>query len=67
MSTEADRLVDERIAGRLPTAWSPFFARHGRLRPVQRLAMPEILDGRDVLVIAPTPSGKTEAACAPLV
>jgi ATP-dependent Lhr-like helicase len=37
------------------------------LRPVQRAAMPVILKGEGVLVAAPTASGKTEAALAPLL
>lgn len=49
----------------LPCAWNPFFARFGRLRPIQLAAIPPILMGRDVLVTAPTAGGKTEAVVAP--
>lgn len=63
----SDRADDERIARHLERTWSAFFARFGRLTPVQRAAIPTILDGRDVLVTAATASGKTEAACAPLI
>lgn len=63
----SDLAQDRELAIRLRQTWMPFFGRFGRLRPAQRQAMPGILDGRDTLIIAPTASGKTEAACAPLV
>ena len=37
------------------------------MRDVQRVAIPRILEGRDVLVASATASGKTEAVLAPLV
>jgi ATP-dependent helicase Lhr and Lhr-like helicase len=65
----ADPLLtaDRAIALRLTRAWPAFFQRFGRLTPVQRSAIPEILDGTSVLVTSATASGKTEAACAPLL
>ena len=51
---------------RLRRAWTPFFARFGRLTPIQVEAVPSILKGRSVVVTAPTASGKTEAVVAPL-
>ncbi|MBX6396621.1 MAG: DEAD/DEAH box helicase, partial [Alicyclobacillaceae bacterium] len=59
--------ADREIAQRLDRTWSAFFAQFGRLTPVQRAAIPAILAGRDVLICSATASGKTEAACAPLV
>ena len=67
MSAASELAADEDLARQLRVTWGPFFGRHGRLRPIQRVAMPAILKGTDVLVIAPTATGKTEAACAPLV
>lgn len=65
--TSADLEIDRRLAGELGRTWNAFFARFGRLTAAQRVAIPPVLDGRDVLVCAPTASGKTEAVCAPLL
>jgi len=51
----------------LPRTWYAFFARFGRLTPIQRLAPAPIVAGRHTLVGAPTASGKTEAVLAPLL
>ena len=44
-------------------------ARNGIINPTeaQKLAIPEILSGRNTLLISPTGSGKTEAALLPLL
>ncbi len=68
-TTQVDETLqaDRRIANDLPHACPAFFARFGRLTAVQRATIPAVLDGQSVLVCAATASGKTEAACAPLV
>lgn len=58
---------DRKIAEDLPRTWPAFFDRFGRLTAVQRASIPAILDGQDSLVVSATASGKTEAACAPLI
>ncbi len=51
----------------LPRAYDALIARHGGPNAVQLAAAPPILAGRDVLITAPTASGKTEAYLVPLV
>jgi ATP-dependent helicase Lhr and Lhr-like helicase len=52
---------------RLPRTWPAFFERHGTFTAVQLATIPPLLEGHNVIVCAPTASGKTEAAMAPLV
>lgn len=49
----------------MPDAWPLFFYKRAP-RPIQISAMPPILRGESVFITAPTASGKTEAAIAPL-
>ncbi|ATW51090.1 DEAD/DEAH box helicase [Streptomyces peucetius] len=37
------------------------------LRPLQRAAINPVMDGEDVVLLAPTAGGKTEAACLPIL
>ncbi|MTE21676.1 DEAD/DEAH box helicase [Streptomyces sp. TRM43335] len=37
------------------------------LRPLQKAAIPPLMDGEDAVLLAPTAGGKTEAACFPLL
>lgn len=55
-----------RIRRRLGTLWQPIFGRFGRLTPIQLALIPAMLSGKDALACAPTASGKTEAALAPI-
>lgn len=41
--------------------------RFGDLTPIQKLAMPKVLAGKNVLILAPTGSGKTESALLPIL
>jgi ATP-dependent Lhr-like helicase len=41
--------------------------RFGELTPIQKLAIPKVLSGQNVLVIAPTGSGKTECVLLPVL
>ena len=41
--------------------------RFGELTPIQKLAMPSVLAGENVLILAPTGSGKTESALLPIL
>lgn len=67
MNVSEELSQDRIIARQMTRAWPAFFEVFGRLTPVQRQVIPAIMDGKDVLICAATASGKTEAACAPLV
>lgn len=69
--TNAEELAAElqrhdMIRESLAASWSAFFARFGRLRPIQMQAIPVVLSGENALVTAPTAGGKTEAVVAPV-
>lgn len=59
--------TDREIANALPLTWPFFFTRFGRLKQAQREVIKPLLEGKNLLVCAPTASGKTEAVCAPLL
>lgn len=67
-SSDLETLLEQhrRLQHAMPFAWNAFFSRFGSLRQVQLDAMPSILNGRSVLVTAPTAGGKTEAVLAPI-
>ncbi|MBU1701474.1 MAG: DEAD/DEAH box helicase [Candidatus Eisenbacteria bacterium] len=58
---------DHFVRSLLPRTGSVFFGRFKRLTPIQRDAIPRLLEGRNLLMIAPTATGKTEAVMAPLL
>lgn len=47
--------------------WGAFFSRFGQLTEVQIKTIPLILAGKNVVVISPAASGKTEAVVAPVI
>ncbi len=51
----------------LPRTYSAFLGRFDRPSEIQVKGVPLVLDGGDVLLCAPTASGKTESYCAPAV
>jgi ATP-dependent Lhr-like helicase len=50
----------------LKYTWTPFFARFGKLTPIQIETIPKVLEGANVIVASPTATGKTEAVVAPV-
>ena len=56
----------QQLRRRMPHVWAAFFARYGSLTPAQLQAMPSALDGKNVMISAPTATGKTEAIVAPV-
>lgn len=50
----------------LPHAWYPFLGRFRAPTPIQIAAIPVILQGQNVLLMAPTAGGKTESFAAPM-
>lgn len=60
-------MVIEEIKENLNRTWIPFFSRFGNLTPIQGLTIPHILKRKNVVVVSPAASGKTEAVIAPLI
>ncbi len=50
----------------LPRTYDAFFRSFRKLLPSQEAAIPIVLDGKNLFLIAPTGTGKTEAVVAPL-
>jgi len=64
---QRDYSIDLEIQKNLDCVGGAFFLTFGRLKEIQRKTIPIILQGKDTLIISETASGKTEAACAPLI
>ena len=67
MPSDPARAAALALKARLPRSWPAFFARHGTFTSAQLAAIPPLLDGANLLLCAPTASGKTAAVLAPLV
>ena len=67
MTCRGGQVSDRDLVRSLGPVGGAFFGSFRTLREVQRAAIPQILEGRDVLVASATASGKTEAVLAPLV
>jgi ATP-dependent Lhr-like helicase len=67
--SDPEHEIQERLAlkKRLSRTWSAFFSRHGNFRAAQIAAIPAVLDGANIMLCAPTASGKTEAILPPLI
>ena len=51
----------------LHRTWVPFFSHFGSFTPIQEITIPSILKNKNVVVISPSASGKTEAVIAPVL
>jgi ATP-dependent helicase Lhr and Lhr-like helicase len=65
MNSRGTEVAAAALARMMPDAWPVFFQRRCPW-PAQVLLMPRVVKGESVLLAAPTASGKTEAAMAPL-
>lgn len=59
--------LQKELRKKLERTWITFFGRYGKFLPVQLKAIPVVLQGKNVMIISPTASGKTEAVVAPIL
>jgi ATP-dependent Lhr-like helicase len=67
MNAIKDIEKDKKIRKGLPHTWIPFFGSFGKLKNIQRLTIPFILEGENVVISSPKATGKTEAVLAPVI
>ncbi len=58
--------ADIEIRKRLANSWRAFFSPFPHLLPIQRLTIPKVLQGRNLVISSPAATGKTEAVMGPL-
>lgn len=67
MSRDENIEADNKIRKNLSHTWMPFFSSFGKLKSIQRLTIPLILDGENLVLSSPKATGKTEAVLAPVI
>jgi len=60
-------MEEEKIKRSLKRTWIPFFSRFGSLTEIQKQVIPKILADKNLVIISPAATGKTEAVIAPIV
>ncbi|MBM4387078.1 MAG: DEAD/DEAH box helicase, partial [Deltaproteobacteria bacterium] len=60
-------MEDSKIRSLLGRTYAPFFSRFGGFTDIQREAIPPIIEGKNLFLISPAATGKTEAAAAPVI
>ncbi len=60
-------MEEQVIKERLKRTWIPFFSRFGSLTEIQKKVIPKILEDKNLVIISPAATGKTEATVAPIV
>jgi ATP-dependent Lhr-like helicase len=60
-------MESKNIKQALCRTWMPFFGHFHSFTPIQEMTIPHILEKKNVVVISPAASGKTEAVIAPVL
>jgi ATP-dependent Lhr-like helicase len=61
-----EQALQAQIKQHLRRTYHTFFGRFPKLTEIQRKAIPVVMDGRNVILVSTTASGKTEAVVAPI-